>query len=74
MERVGGIEPPPKDWKSFVLPLNYTRTLGFLPRDILYQIPILLLQIYHVILTFPRDDHRQEKHEDDRKSGTVKCV
>jgi hypothetical protein len=26
-ERVGGIEPPPRDWKSFVLPLNYTRNV-----------------------------------------------
>lgn len=25
LERVPGIEPGPKDWKSLVLPLNYTR-------------------------------------------------
>ena len=25
VERVPGIEPGPKDWKSLVLPLNYTR-------------------------------------------------
>jgi hypothetical protein len=25
MERVKGIEPSPKAWEAFVLPLNYTR-------------------------------------------------
>jgi hypothetical protein len=24
-ERVRGIEPPPKAWEAFILPLNYTR-------------------------------------------------
>ena len=27
MERVKGIEPSPKAWEAFVLPLNYTRDL-----------------------------------------------
>ena len=27
-ERVEGIGPSPKDWKSLVLPLNYTRIVG----------------------------------------------
>jgi len=25
MERVKGIEPSPKAWEAFILPLNYTR-------------------------------------------------
>jgi hypothetical protein len=28
LERVKGIEPSPKAWEAFVLPLNYTRALG----------------------------------------------
>ena len=27
MERVKGIEPSPKAWEAFVLPLNYTRAV-----------------------------------------------
>ena len=30
LERVEGIGPSPKDWKSLVLPLNYTRSLSIL--------------------------------------------
>ena len=31
MERVKGIEPSPKAWEAFILPLNYTRIRGNLP-------------------------------------------
>ena len=30
-ERVKGIEPSPKAWEAFILPLNYTRIRGNLP-------------------------------------------
>ena len=31
LERVKGIEPSPKAWEAFILPLNYTRTVaGFI--------------------------------------------
>lgn len=39
LERVRGIEPLPKDWKSLVLPLNYTRKLR-------YKLCLYLLKLY----------------------------
>jgi hypothetical protein len=34
MERVEGIEPSPKAWEAFVLPLNYTRRIHICVRKV----------------------------------------
>ena len=47
MERIKGIEPLTKEWKSFVLPLNYIRIMLFMKffryRNLVYLSLLLFL-------------------------------